>query len=82
VPGPLVRPEFEPTLPALLRRRTGLPERTTIALLVLAVALLAAAVVLVRPRVDGVSKLVHRGTPAFNLLYANDALHEVEPRSG
>src|SRR5687768_18613191 len=43
--GPLmrVRPEFEPTLPTLVRRRTGLPERTTVALLVLAVVLVAAA---------------------------------------
>jgi hypothetical protein len=75
----LVRPEFEPTLPALVRRRTGLPERATVALLVLGVVLIAAAALLVRPRVDGVSQLVHRGEPAFNLLYASDALHEAEP---
>jgi hypothetical protein len=77
-----VRPEFEPTLPTLVRRRTGLPERTTVALLVLAVVLVAAAALLVRPRVDGTSQLVHRGEPTFNLLYANDALDEVEPRAG
>ena len=77
-----VRPEFEPTLPALLRRRTGVRERTTVALLVLGLVLLAVAVVLVRPRVDGMSQLVHRGEPTFNLLYANDALAEVEPEPG
>jgi hypothetical protein len=78
----LVRPEFEPTLPTLVRRRTGLPERATIALLVLAAVLLAAAVVLVRPRVDGVSSLVHGEDPAFNLQYASGALDEVPPRPG
>lgn len=78
----LVRPEFEPTLPTLVRRRTGLPERATIALLALAVVLIAAAVVLVRPRVDGVSTLVHREAPAFNLQYAGGALHEAEPEAG
>ena len=77
-----VRPEFEPTLPALLRRRTGVRERTTVALLVLGLVLLAVAVLLVRPRVDGMSQLVHRGEPTFNLLYANDALAAVEPEPG
>ena len=77
-----VRPEFEPTLPALLRRRTGVRERTTVALLVLGLVLLAVAVLLVRPRVDGMSQLVHRGEPTFNLLYATAALAEVEPAPG
>ena len=78
----LVRPEFEPTLPVLVRRRTGLPEQATIALLVLALAAAAAAAVLVRPRVDGVSTLVHRSEPVFNLRYANGALREAEPGPG
>jgi hypothetical protein len=78
----LVRPEFEPTLPALVRRRTGLPERATIALLLLAIAVLAAALLLVRPQVDGVATLVHRDDPAFNLEYASGALDEVDPRAG
>jgi hypothetical protein len=76
----IVRPEFEPTLPALVRRRTGLPERHTVALLVVGLVLLAAVVVLVRPRVDGESRLVHRGEPTFNLMYASGALHEATPR--
>jgi hypothetical protein len=78
----LVRHEFEPTLPALVRRRFGLPERATIALLLLAVAAIAAALLLVRPRVDGEAQLVHREDPAFNLVYATGALREVEPRPG
>jgi hypothetical protein len=78
----LVKPEFEPTLPALARRRIGLPERTTIALLALALALVAAAAVLVRPRVDGESVLVHRSEPVFNLAYGNDVLREAEPQAG
>ena len=77
-----VRPEFEPTLPALVRRRTGVPERVTVALLVLAVAAAGAAALFVRPRVDGVSTLVHRSDPVFNLEYANGALHEAAPRAG
>jgi hypothetical protein len=78
----LVRPEFEPTLPALMRSRFGLPERTTVALIVLAVLLVAAAALVVRPRVDGVSKLVYREGPEFNLVYASGALHEADPRPG
>jgi hypothetical protein len=42
--------------------------------------LIAAAALLVRPRVDGVSQLVHRGEPTFNLTYAGGALHEAEPQ--
>jgi len=78
----LVRPEFEPTLPTLVRRRTGLPERATVALLMLAVALLAAALLLVGPRVDGVSEVVRDGPPRFSMEYADDALRTVEPRAG
>ena len=78
----VVRPEFEPTLPALVRRRFGLRERTTVALLVLALVLVGVVVLLVRPRVDGESRLVHRGEPVFNLAYAGGALREAEPRAG
>lgn len=78
----LVRPEFEPTLPALLRRRLGVRERTTIALLLIALALLAVAVVLVRPRVDRIGEISHDGEPAFTLQYRNDLFHSVPPESG
>jgi hypothetical protein len=79
---PLVLPEFRPTLPAIVRRRTGLRERTTIALLAGAVVLVLLAVLVVRPRVDGVTHLVHRGQPVFNVLYDAGALHSVAPRQG
>jgi hypothetical protein len=78
----LVRPEFEPTLPAIVRRRLGVRERTTIALLLAALAVLAAALVLVRPRVDRISEIVHRDPPAFTLQYRNDELRSEPPRSG
>jgi hypothetical protein len=78
----VVRPQFEPTLPALVRRRFGVRERVTIGLVVGAVVLIAVAALVVRPRVDSVSKLSYDGEPAFNLLYANGALHEADPRSG
>jgi hypothetical protein len=78
----LVRPEFEPTLPALLRRRFGVRERTTILVLVALLALALAAIVLVRPRVDRIGEVVHRGTPEFTLQYRNDLLHTEEPREG
>jgi hypothetical protein len=76
---PHVREEFQPTLPALVRRRFGLPERTTIVLLLIALALLAIAVVLVRPRVDTISNLVHREDPRFTMEYANTALASEAP---
>jgi hypothetical protein len=78
----LVRPEFEPTLPALVRRRLGVRERTTIVLVLLALAALAVALVLVRPRVDRIGDVVHRDDPAFTLQYRNDLLHTEPPRPG
>jgi hypothetical protein len=77
-----VRPEFQPTLPALVRRHAGWRERTTV--VVLALALLAALVgmVLVRPRVDRIGDVVHRGEPAFTMQYRNDLFEEVDPRAG
>ena len=78
----VVRPEFEPTLPVLVRRRFGLRERVTVGLVVGAVILIAVVALVVRPRVDGVSKLAYDGEPAFNLLYANGALHKADPRPG
>jgi len=76
---PLVLPEYGPTLPALVRRRFGWRERTTVALLVGAGALIVIGLLLVRPEVDSLTKYVHRDAPVFNLLYDNDALHRVDP---
>jgi hypothetical protein len=78
----LVRPEFEPTLPTLLRRRLGVRERTTIVLLLVALAALAVAVVLVYPRVDRIGEISHDGEPAFTLQYRNDLFHSEPPEFG
>jgi hypothetical protein len=77
-----VRPEFEPTLPTPVRRRFGVPERVTVALLVLALVLAGLVALLVRPQVDGISQAVHRSEPVFNLVYENRALREAAPRPG
>jgi hypothetical protein len=77
-----VRPEFQPTLPALMRRRAGWRERTTVGLLVLAVIAFVAAVALVRPRVDRIGDVVHGGEPAFTMQYRNDLFEEVAPGAG
>lgn len=78
----VVRPEFEPTLPALVRRRLGVRERTTILVLVALLVVAVAAIVLVRPRVDRIGEVVHRDDPAFTLQYRNDLLHTEQPRDG
>jgi hypothetical protein len=78
----LVRPEFEPTLPAVMRRRLGLRERTTVVLLVLAFLALVAAALLVWPRVDRIGEVVHRGEPSFTLEYRNDLFDAADPEPG
>jgi hypothetical protein len=80
VPEPLVLPEFRPTLPDLARARFGWRERTTIAVLVAALVLAALALVVVRPRVDNFTQLVHHGDPTFNLVYNNGRLDQVPPQ--
>jgi hypothetical protein len=80
VADPLVLPEYGPTLPDLARRRFGWRERTTVALLLGAGALIVIAVLLVGPQVDRLAKYVHHDEPVFNLLYDRGALHEAEPQ--
>jgi hypothetical protein len=65
---PVVLPDYGPTLPALLRRRLGLPEPLTIALVVAVVAVVGVAMVVVRPGIEDAEQLVHEGEPVFNLL--------------
>jgi hypothetical protein len=77
-----VRPEFGPTLPALLRSRAGLPAPVTIALVAVLVALAGLAAVAVRPGRDDGDQLVFEGEPVFNVLYAPDALHRAAERPG
>ena len=78
----LVRPEFEPTLPVLVRRKLGVRERTTILVLIGLLVLAGVALLLVRPRVDRIGEVVHGDDPAFTLQYRNDLLHSLEPREG
>jgi hypothetical protein len=80
MPEPLVLPEFRPTLPDLARARFGWRERTTVAVLVGAIALVVVALLVVRPRVDNITHFVHHGDPTFNLVYNNNRLHEAPPR--
>jgi hypothetical protein len=77
---PLLLPEYGPTLPAVARRRFGWRERTTIALLIGVAVLVGLVVVVVRPRVDSLTKYVHHGSPVFNVLYNDGRLHRVSPQ--
>ena len=75
-----VRPEFGPTLPALLLAR-GVSRRALAigsAALVLAAV---AAVIAIRAGRDEAT-LVVAGPPTFNLVYPPSQLHEAPPRSG
>jgi hypothetical protein len=76
----VVRPEFGPTLPALLHRRFAIPVRVTLAALALVLVAAAAAVAL-RLGEDTV-ELVHRGEPAFTLLYSPELVRREAPRPG
>jgi hypothetical protein len=78
----LLQPEFGETLPALLRRRRGIPERRTwLAAAAVVVALLVAYGLLHDP-LDGKTQVVHRGKPEFNVLYTPGAIRPVAPRRG
>jgi hypothetical protein len=82
VAEPLILPEYGPTLPAIARRRFRWRERTTVAVLMAGAALIGVGLLVVRPQVDSVAKVVHHGQPVFNLLYDTGALHQVEPHAG
>ena len=78
-----IRPEMGPTLPALLRRRLGIPVAVTVAVaaLVAVVAIVGIVWVLNRPPGTG-TQVVHESAPVFNLLYAPGALHVAKPHEG
>lgn len=75
----LVRAEFGPTLPALLR---GLGRRRRRALSGAALLAVALAGALAAGRDDGLAQLVHRSEPSFTMVYAERDLHVARPRRG
>jgi hypothetical protein len=79
---PLVLPDYGPTLPALLRRRAGVPPRLTIAAVAALAAIAAVAMVAVRPGIEDAQQHVHEGQPVFNVLYPAGAIHVADPRPG
>jgi hypothetical protein len=78
-PESVVRPEFGPTLPQLLRARLGIPVRVTTAV---ALVVVAVAIVVVLASRGGEVHVIHRTPePVFNLRYA-PVLHRSPPRPG
>lgn len=74
-----VRPEFGPTLPALLRARR--PLRRAFAAGTVAVIALVVVVLIVRAH-RGIDQAVVHGTPTFNVVYDTSVLHRVAPHAG
>ena len=76
-----VRPDAGPPLPALLRRRFGIPGWVTLAVAALVAALAVAGIVsaLTRPPSPG-RQVVHEGPPVFNLLHPPGTLRSTAPR--
>jgi hypothetical protein len=76
-----VRPEYGPDLPAILNRRFGVPERTSVrvALGALVLAALVGLVVLVTH--DGPRQVVTDADPKFNVLVERP-VREVRPHAG
>jgi hypothetical protein len=72
------RPDFGPTLPALVRRHVGVRERLTTIAAAALVAVVAVAV-LVHAYVSGPERLVYRAGPTFNIQYSGKVLHRVSP---
>jgi hypothetical protein len=80
---PVVRDEFGPSLPVLLRQRFGASERgVLLALAAVGAALVLAAVAVLVLRDDGTATLVHREAPQFTLLYREGVLEAVAPQAG
>ncbi len=77
-----VKPEFGPTLPALLRRRFGVPPAVTliVAAVACAVAVPVAIAAITGSNAPG-EKLVHEDAPVFNILHP-DSIRPVQPHPG
>ena len=78
-PESVLRPEFGPSLPQLLRARLGIPTKVTAAV---AAVIVLGAVVFVLGRRGSEEHLIHRTpAPVFNLRYAK-VLHRSPARPG
>jgi hypothetical protein len=78
--APLLRPEFGPTMPALLRHRFGISRRVAA---ILAVAALIVVAIVVRVVTDdGLDQVTVHGKPSFNVLYDPALLHRSDPAAG
>ena len=76
-----VQPGYGETLPALLRRTRGIPERRTLAAAGALAALLVVAYLLIHDPLDGKTQRVHESKPVFNTLYAKGLVHPVTPKA-
>ena len=67
----MIRADVGPTLPALLRRRFGIPPTLTLAVAAVVVVAAIAAIIwaLNRPSGTGI-QVVHERPPVFNMLHA------------
>jgi hypothetical protein len=77
----LVRPEFGPTGPELVRRRFGARGSRVVAVAAAAVVL-AMAILIVARAGDGLTQLEHGSAPQFTLLYPPGMVHRVKPGPG
>ena len=77
-PG-VVRPEFGPSLPALLRTR--LRPRITSAVLLAVVAVLGFLFVTRGHWADPRAEITHRGEPAFRIAYPDDRMRRAAPQA-
>jgi len=77
----LVRPEFGPTGPELLRRRFGARGSRVVAVVAAAVVLALALLIVTRAG-DGLEQLEHQSAPQFTLLYPPAMVHKVNPGPG
>lgn len=79
---PAVQPRYGPTLPALARRRLGLPAPVTIGIVALA-ALALVPLAFIEPNPPVGEQLIVRGEGrTFNLLYDEDVLRPAAPQPG
>lgn len=78
--APLLRPEFGPTLPVLLRRRLGVSARVAGAVVIGALIVVVVAIKVLAG--GGREQLVVHGKPTFNVLYDRGLIHRAAPRPG